>query len=151
VLYNERSLNEVAGYNIIYIYIIDAGIFWLTVEMTFKKTVFIVCVPKTDVTIIRITFSLDLTVKNANDDMAWVWIIDLAATRKTSTFSSKRLFGRITCFGFLWQSLCIQRRLSSRARTMLVTCIIFARLDYCNAMFTVCLVAISTVCRPFGM
>jgi len=40
-----------------------------------------------------------------------------------------------TCFGVLRQIRCIRRRLFSRARTMLVTCFIFARLDYCNAMF----------------
>jgi len=40
-----------------------------------------------------------------------------------------------TCFGVLRQIHCIQRSLSSHARTMLVTCFISARLDDCNAMF----------------
>src|SRR5664279_5399495 len=41
-----------------------------------------------------------------------------------------------TCFGVLRQIRGIRRSLSSRARTMLVTCFVFARLNYCNAMFT---------------
>ena len=41
-----------------------------------------------------------------------------------------------TCFGVLRQIRCIRRGLTSRARTMLVTCFVFARLDYCNARFT---------------
>jgi len=36
----------------------------------------------------------------------------------------------------LRQIRCIRRSLSSRARTMLITCFVFARLDYCKAMFT---------------
>ena len=40
-----------------------------------------------------------------------------------------------TCFGVLRQIRTIRRCLTSRARTMLVTCFVFARLDYCNAVF----------------
>jgi len=45
-----------------------------------------------------------------------------------------------TCVGCVdvpWQiQYCIRRSLSSHARTMLVTCFILSRLDYCNAMFS---------------
>jgi len=37
-----------------------------------------------------------------------------------------------TCFGVMRQIRCIRSSLSSRARTMLITCFIFARLDYCK-------------------
>jgi len=40
-----------------------------------------------------------------------------------------------TCFGVLRQIRCMRRRLSSRARIMLITCFVFGWLDYCNAMF----------------
>ena len=54
-----------------------------------------------------------------------------------STMSMQHHISRLTssCFGILRQIRCIRRSLSSRARTMLVTCFVFARLDYCNAMF----------------
>ena len=39
-----------------------------------------------------------------------------------------------TCFGVLRQIRCIRRSLTPRARAMLVTCFVFARLDYCNAV-----------------
>jgi len=41
-----------------------------------------------------------------------------------------------TCFGVLWQIWCIRRSLSSYTRTKLITCFVFTRLDYCNAMLT---------------
>jgi len=41
-----------------------------------------------------------------------------------------------TCFGVLKQIRCIRRCLSKSACTTLVTCFVFARLDYCNAVFT---------------
>jgi len=41
-----------------------------------------------------------------------------------------------TCFGVLRQIRCIRHSVSSRARTILVTCFVYARLDYCNAIFT---------------
>jgi len=41
-----------------------------------------------------------------------------------------------TCFGVLRQILSIRRCLSKSARTTLVTCFVFARLDYCNVVFT---------------
>jgi hypothetical protein len=40
-----------------------------------------------------------------------------------------------TCFGVLRQIRSIRRCLTRNARTMLVTCFVFARLDYCNAVF----------------
>jgi len=40
-----------------------------------------------------------------------------------------------TCFG-LKQLRTIRRCLSKSARTIIVTCFVFARLDYCNAVFT---------------
>lgn len=40
-----------------------------------------------------------------------------------------------TCFGVLRQIRSIRRCLTSNACTMLVTCFVFARLDYCNAVF----------------
>jgi hypothetical protein len=40
-----------------------------------------------------------------------------------------------TCFGVLRQIRTIKNSLPSPARTALVTCFVFARLDYCNAMF----------------
>jgi len=67
-----------------------------------------------------------------------------------TTMSMKDHISRLTstCFGVLRQIRCIQRSLSSYTRTMLIACFVFARLDYCNTMFTVCPVTISTVCRP---
>jgi len=41
-----------------------------------------------------------------------------------------------TCFGVLRQIRSIRCCLSKSARTTLVTCFVFARLDYCNAAFT---------------
>jgi len=41
-----------------------------------------------------------------------------------------------TCFGVLRQILCIQCSLSSYTCTMLIACFVFARLVYCNAIFT---------------
>jgi len=41
-----------------------------------------------------------------------------------------------TCFGVLRQKRSIRRCLSKSARTALVTCFVFAWLDYCNAVFT---------------
>jgi len=41
-----------------------------------------------------------------------------------------------TCFRVLRQISCIQCSLSSYTHTMLITCFVFAWLDYCNAMFT---------------
>jgi len=52
-----------------------------------------------------------------------------------------------TCFGVLRQIRCIRRSLSSRSRTMLVTCFVFARLDYSNAIcLRVCFVTLRS--RP---
>jgi hypothetical protein len=55
-----------------------------------------------------------------------------------ATISMRDHISRLTssCFGDLRQIRCIRRSLSSRARTMLVTCFVFARLDYCNAVLT---------------
>jgi len=41
-----------------------------------------------------------------------------------------------TCFGVLRQIRSTRRCLSKSARTTLVTCFVFTRLDYCNAVFT---------------
>jgi len=54
-----------------------------------------------------------------------------------TTMSMRDHITRLTalCFGVLRQIRCVRRCLSSQARKSLVTCFIFARLDYCNAMF----------------
>jgi hypothetical protein len=43
-----------------------------------------------------------------------------------------------TCFGVVRQIRSTRRCLTSSARTMLVTCSVFARLDYCNAVLAGC-------------
>ncbi len=54
-----------------------------------------------------------------------------------STMSMRDHISRLmsACIGVLRQIRCIRRSLTSRARAMLVTCFVFARLDYCNAVF----------------
>ena len=54
-----------------------------------------------------------------------------------TTMSMRRHITQLTStyFGVLRQIRSIRRCLTSRARTMLVTCFVFARLDYCNAVF----------------
>ena len=54
-----------------------------------------------------------------------------------TTMSMRRHITQLTstCFGVLRQIRSIRRCLTSSARTMLVTCFVYARLDYCNAMF----------------
>ena len=54
-----------------------------------------------------------------------------------TTMSMRRHIAQLTstCFGVLRQTQSIPRCLPSSARTMLVTCFVFAWLDYCNAEF----------------
>ena len=54
-----------------------------------------------------------------------------------TTMSMRRHITQLTstCFGVLRQIRSIRRCLTSSARTMLVACFVFARLEYCNAMF----------------
>ena len=68
-------------------------------------------------------------------------IVPVAAVRDLglyldSTMSMRDHISRLTstCFGVLRQIRCIRRSLTPRARAMLVTCFVFARLDYCNAV-----------------
>ena len=54
-----------------------------------------------------------------------------------TTMSMREHISRLTstCFGVLRQIRTIRRCLTSRARNTLVTCFVFARLDYCNSAF----------------
>ena len=54
-----------------------------------------------------------------------------------TTMSMRQHISRLTstCFGVLRQIRTIRRCLTGRARNTLVTCFVFARLDYCNSAF----------------
>jgi len=53
-----------------------------------------------------------------------------------ATMSTRNHISRPICFGVLRQIRCIWRSLSSHTRTMLITCFVFVRLEYCNVTFT---------------